>query len=89
MLLVDMLPFLILVLHFTDKAFLAAGKLWAVYCLTIAGSISTITYNLLLWKSLEGNHSSILLFSINSAWTISMAATGIGRLLREAKRKEQ
>ena len=83
--LLDALPFIILTFHLLDKACLAAGKLFPVYCLTILGSTSTIAYNFLLWVDMRGNHSSILLFGVSSAWSIAMGTTGIVRLLKEAK----
>ena len=85
--LLDFLPLAILVLHFCDKYLLSQGKLFPVYLLTIAGSISTVAYNLLLWSELNRNHKTILLFAINSSWTIAMAVKGIIRLSKEAKTK--
>ena len=83
--LLDVLPFVILTFHLCDKAFLAIGRLMPVYCLTILGSISTIVYNFMLWADMKGNHSSILLFCVNSSWSISMALCGMIRLVRKAR----
>ena len=83
--LLDALPFVILTFHLLDKACLAVGKLFPVYCLTILGSTATIIYNLLLWVDMKGGHTSILLFGISSAWSISMAIAGLWRLFKESK----
>ena len=87
--LLDCLPFVILAIHFCDKGCLAMGKLLPVYCLTISGSISTIAYNFLLWSDMKGNHSSILLFSVSSLWTVAMSIMGLMRLVREHKTKSK
>jgi len=81
----DILPIAILILHFTDKWFLAKGSLWKVYCVTIIGSSVAIVYNIMLLGEMNGNHKTILLFAINSIWTIAMGLSGISRLLKEKK----
>jgi hypothetical protein len=84
---IDWLPLAILGLHFTDKWYLSKGKLWQVYMLTIVGSACTVIYNCMLWREMQFNHKSVLVFSVNSAWTIAMAVKGIVRLMNEAKTK--
>ena len=83
----DVLPLIILVLHFLDKYFLSLGKLMRVYILTIAGSFATVVYNILLWSEMNGNHKTILLFAINSTFTVAMAIKGIIRLIKESRAK--
>jgi hypothetical protein len=85
---IDVLPFVILALHFVDKWFLSQGKLWYVYLLTILGSACTIAYNGMLWTELQYNHRSILLFAVNSIWTMTMAVKGIHRLIAEEKKSD-
>ena len=85
LLLLDLLPFIIMAFHFTDKWFLSKGKLWQVYILVLFGSFSTIIYNLLLVVMMNGKHQSLLVFSVNSVWTILMSVKGMLRLMREKK----
>lgn len=83
--LINILPFIIIVLHFLDKWYLSKAKLWQVYVLTIIGSSCTVVFNYTLWLVTEGQHNGVLIFPINSAWTIAMAAKGIIRLVKEHK----
>jgi hypothetical protein len=87
----DILPFVILLLHFTDKWYLSKGRLLNVYILTIAGSACTVAYNCMLWAIINDvsmeRHNSILIFSVNSAWTIAMAIKGIVWLVKDRKIK--
>ena len=82
---VDTLPLVILVAHFFDKWFLSKARLLQVYLLSIVGCSCTVVYNLMLWHSMSGKHSSIMLFSINSAWTFAMAIKGLNRLYKKTK----
>lgn len=79
----DILPFIILLLHITDKWCLSKGNLLPVYVITIASSITTILYNCLIVSDLNGTHKSILVFCIMSLWTVSMAVKGLLRLRKE------
>jgi hypothetical protein len=83
-----MLPFVILGLHFLDKWYLSKGKLLQVYMLTIAGSSCTVVYNCMLWVAMQGNHKSMLVFSVNSAWTVAMAVKGLLWLAKDSKIKK-
>jgi hypothetical protein len=84
--LLDLFPAIILIFHFLDKWYLSKGKLWPVYVLTACGSLCTICFNCLLYSSLDGDHKSVLLFSVNSFWTTIMAVKGTARLIK-ARRK--
>jgi hypothetical protein len=84
---IDLLPFAILALHFVDKYFLSTGRLWPVYVLTILGSLCTAVYNYMLWIEMGQVHGSIMVFTVNSAWTVTMAVKGIIRLVKEEHHK--
>lgn len=84
---VDALPFVILTLHFVDKWYLSKGRLWQVYILTIVSSVCTVAFNYTLWLAMNGKHNGVLVFTVNSAWTIAMAVKGIARLVGEARTK--
>jgi len=85
----DILPFVILIFSAADKWFLSLGRLWFVYILTIVGSLSTITYNIMLVNDMNGNHKSLLIFSVSSTWAISMSVAGICRMIKESKKKSK
>ena len=90
----DTLPFIILGLHFVDKWYLAKAKLWRVYLLAILSSSCAVVYNCMLWFDMNSGaltiaqftHSSVLVFAVNSAWTITMAIKGIVRLIKEDRK---
>jgi hypothetical protein len=44
-------------------------------------------FNYTLWLAMEKQHSGMLVFTVNSAWTIAMAVKGIARLVGEARTK--
>lgn len=84
---IDIFPFIMLSIHFVDKWLLSKGLLWKVYLLAIVGGICNITFNILLVNTLNGQHKSILLFSVSSFWTMMMALKGMKRLSKEGNNK--
>ena len=83
----DVIAFLtsfILLFHFIDKWLLSKGNLFYVYLFSIASSILTIFLNILL-VNLHTDQKGLLLFVINSSWTILMCLRGLFRLQKEKK----
>ncbi len=87
--LLDMLPAVLLILHFLDKWYLSKGRLWPVYVLATSSSICSIGFTYLLYSSLGDNHKSVLLFSVNAVWTFIMAIKGMARLAKSRSKDVQ